>query len=59
MSNDTQKHFNSEWLPLKQNKRYLARFTFYKIFNGIPNSLQNFKSQKVRGVGSTLPFPLV
>ena len=48
-------------LPWKQSKRYLVHFTFSEGFTSAPNSLQNFKSLRVRVVeitgGLAQPLP--
>ena len=48
MPNDLQNHLNNKWLPRKQNKRYLVYFMFSVSLTSTPNSLQNFKSLRVR-----------
>ena len=48
MLNDLQKHLNNKRLSWTQNKRYLVNFTFSESLMSTPNSLQNFKSLRVR-----------
>ena len=55
-----EKHLTIQWLPWRQNKRYLTNFTFYDTFKDepIPHKNFTFLSQwsYVILVGSASPF---